>query len=97
MRAIALVLPAGTMASLSFSPRYAAPEMLMSFEARQAQVLAAPAVDMWAIGIIAYEVRLSLKLSQSHAAEPTGCNCRECSFTKPLMTSRAYNLARSGL
>lgn len=45
------------MASLSFSPRYASPEMVMAYEARQAQVPAEAAVDMWAIGIIAYEVR----------------------------------------
>ena len=48
--------PAGQKAGLSFSPRYAAPETLRAFEAREREVLVDSAVDMWALGVMAYEL-----------------------------------------
>eukprot|EP00892_Ulva_mutabilis_P002841 jgi/Ulvmu1/12558/UM090_0045.1 len=46
----------GTMASLSFSLKYAAPEVVHALEAGSKTILAETAVDIWAIGVIAYEL-----------------------------------------
>lgn len=43
-------------AGLSFSPRYAAPETLRAYEEREGEVLVDSAVDMWALGVMAYEL-----------------------------------------
>ena len=48
---------AGTMATLAFSPRYAAPEVLQAFEAKAKEVHVDSAIDIWALGVMAYEVR----------------------------------------
>jgi serine/threonine protein kinase len=48
--------PAGTLATLSFSPRYAAPEVVAAYEAKELRVLADPSADVWSLGIIAYEL-----------------------------------------
>jgi serine/threonine protein kinase len=47
---------ADSTASLAFSPRYAAPEVLQAFEAGEKTIHASPALDIWAIGVIAYEL-----------------------------------------
>lgn len=47
---------AGTMAGLSFSPRYAAPEVLAAYEARQPQINVKPSMDIWSLGVMAYEL-----------------------------------------
>lgn len=47
---------AGALAPLSFSLRYAAPETVAAYEADSTQVYASEAVDVWAIGVIAYEL-----------------------------------------
>jgi serine/threonine protein kinase len=44
------------MATLAFSLRYAAPEVVRAYEAREAEVRASPAVDIWALGVMAYEL-----------------------------------------
>jgi serine/threonine protein kinase len=44
------------MAPLSFSLRYAAPEVVEAFEARQKSILVDPAMDLWAFGLMAYEL-----------------------------------------
>jgi serine/threonine protein kinase len=47
---------AGTRAPLAFSPRYAAPEVLRAYEAKEREVLVEPSMDMWSVGIMAYEL-----------------------------------------
>ena len=44
------------MASLSFSPRYAAPEVLRAYDAGERTVAVTSAMDMWALGVMAYEL-----------------------------------------
>ena len=44
------------MANLSFSPRYAAPEVLVAYEAREPLIKVDPAMDIWALGVMAYEL-----------------------------------------
>lgn len=44
------------MASLSFSPRYAAPEVLKAYEAQQREILVESSMDIWALGVMAYEL-----------------------------------------
>ena len=44
------------MANLAFSPRYAAPEVVAAFEAKQPQVKVEPSMDMWALGVMAFEL-----------------------------------------
>jgi serine/threonine protein kinase len=44
------------MASLSFSPRYAAPEVLRAFENKEVTVLVDTSMDMWSLGVMAFEL-----------------------------------------
>lgn len=44
------------MATLSFSPRWAPPEVIAAFEAKQPQIEADIKMDVWSVGIIAYEL-----------------------------------------
>jgi serine/threonine protein kinase len=41
---------------MSLSPGYAAPEVVLAYRARQRTTIAHPSVDMWALGVIAYEM-----------------------------------------
>ena len=47
---------AGTKAGLAFSLNYAAPEVLEAQEAGARTIVAAPAADIWALGVVAYEI-----------------------------------------
>lgn len=47
---------AGAEASLSFSLKYAAPETVHALEAGSRTIHVDPAVDIWAVGVIAYEM-----------------------------------------
>jgi serine/threonine protein kinase len=47
---------AGETCPLSFSIRYAAPEVAAAFERGENTIVADPAADMWALGVIAYEL-----------------------------------------
>lgn len=49
-------LPVGSSVGLSFSLLYAPPEVIDAVERQERQVKADPAIDMWAIGVIAYEL-----------------------------------------
>eukprot|EP00892_Ulva_mutabilis_P005985 jgi/Ulvmu1/3759/UM175_0006.1 len=46
----------GSMSSLSFSMKYAAPEVVHALEAGDKTIKVDPAVDIWAIGVIAFEL-----------------------------------------
>lgn len=50
------MLCAGSTARLSFSLKYAAPEVVHALEAGCATIHVDAAVDMWAVGVIAYEL-----------------------------------------
>jgi hypothetical protein len=52
----------GSTASLSLSLTYAAPEAVAAHEAQQWSVVCDAAVDMWALGMIAYELLMSTKV-----------------------------------
>lgn len=47
---------AGSSVGLSFSLLYAPPEVIHAVERKERQVIADPAIDMWAIGVIAFEL-----------------------------------------
>lgn len=47
---------AGEMASLAYSPGYAAPEVVATAEAGEARIRVAPSADVWALGVIAFEL-----------------------------------------
>jgi serine/threonine protein kinase len=47
---------AGEVVSLSFSPGYAAPEVIQAYQAGQRSMPAHPAADIWALGVIAFEM-----------------------------------------
>ena len=47
---------AGSTVSLSLSLKYAAPEVLHALEAGSSTVIVDPAVDIWALGVIAFEL-----------------------------------------
>lgn len=51
-----LVLAAGTQCGLSFSLLYAPPEVIQSVESQAKGMRADPKTDMWAMGVIAYEL-----------------------------------------
>ena len=44
---------AGEVASLGFTPYYAAPEVLMAYSNKQS-IAAQPSQDMWALGVLLY-------------------------------------------
>lgn len=48
--------PAGTTRGLSYSLQYAAPEILEAVEAGETSMRASAAADIWALGVIAYEL-----------------------------------------
>ena len=47
---------AGTTAPLTYSPSYAPPEVALAMEAGIRTITARPAVDLWALGIMAFEM-----------------------------------------
>jgi serine/threonine protein kinase len=47
---------AGETVPLSFTPRYAAPEVVAEHNAGRHTLLATPTADVWALGVIAYEL-----------------------------------------
>jgi serine/threonine protein kinase len=47
---------AGELAQLSFTLAYAAPEVIAAYDAGQPTHLVHPAVDVWALGVIAFEM-----------------------------------------
>ena len=47
---------AGSPASLSYSLKYAAPEVVHEIEAKSKTILVDAAIDIWAIGVIAFEL-----------------------------------------
>ena len=56
---IAVQMPsshAGTMRGLSYSLQYAAPEVLAAVEAGATSIATSAAADIWALGVIAYEL-----------------------------------------
>lgn len=57
-------------APLSFSLKYAAPEVVAAYEAKDRTIVANPAMDMWALGLMAYE------LLTDTSAFPTGTSAR---------------------
>eukprot|EP00892_Ulva_mutabilis_P008637 jgi/Ulvmu1/6145/UM277_0004.1 len=48
--------PIGSVASLVFSIKYAAPELIQALEAGDTTIIVDAAVDVWAIGVIAFEL-----------------------------------------
>lgn len=58
---------AGSIAPLSYSLRYAPPEVIRALEGGQRTIQADPAVDIWAIGVIAFEL-----LTGERALHPSG-------------------------
>ena len=46
----------GTRAPLAFTLTYAPPEIIRASEAKEAQVVATAAVDVWALGVMAFEL-----------------------------------------
>lgn len=54
--ALEIRLFAGSEAPLAFSPRYAAPEVIGVYEARQPVIRVSAALDIWALGVMAYEL-----------------------------------------
>ena len=46
----------GAIAPLHFTLVYAAPEAVQAYEAQQASIRACPALDTWALGILAFEL-----------------------------------------
>ena len=51
-----MTLHTGNDAGLSFSLKYAAPEVVHALEAGSREIHVDPAVDIWAVGVIAYEL-----------------------------------------
>ena len=49
-------MPAGSQCGLSFSLLYAPPEVINAVEAQARGMRADPKTDMWAMGVIAYEL-----------------------------------------
>jgi serine/threonine protein kinase len=54
---------AGEHAGLTYSPGYAAPEIIAHAEAGQSRIVVTPAADMWALGVIAYELLTETRVS----------------------------------
>jgi serine/threonine protein kinase len=50
---------AGKVSNISYSLAYTPPEVVLCLEASQKSMLASEAVDMWALGVIAYELLCS--------------------------------------
>jgi Protein kinase domain len=48
--------PAGEAAPLSFTPSYAAPEVIAAYEAGARTLIASPAADVWSLGLVAFEM-----------------------------------------
>jgi serine/threonine protein kinase len=47
---------AGEAVPLAFSIGYAAPEVIQAYERKDSSIVADPAMDMWALGVIAFEL-----------------------------------------
>lgn len=60
------------MASLSFSLKYAAPEVVHALEAGEKAIRVEPAVDVWAIGVIAFELLTGERAFPSHTGARDG-------------------------
>ena len=58
--------PAGTTASLSLSLKYAAPEVVRAYEAGHKTISVDAAVDIWAVGVIAFELLTQDRAFPSH-------------------------------
>lgn len=65
------VIAAGSTASLMFSLKYAAPEVVQALQAGNKTVIADAAVDIWAIGVIAFELLTGKRAFPSSAMNPT--------------------------
>lgn len=64
-----MVLTAGTTADLMYSLRYAAPVVVHAVEARNRTIVADAAVDIWAVGVIAFELLTGERAFPSGASE----------------------------
>jgi serine/threonine protein kinase len=64
---------AGVVTTLSLSLKYAAPEAVKALQDSQRTIVSDPAVDMWALGVIAYE------LLMGKAVFPRGMNASDIS------------------
>ena len=60
----------GHRAALAFTLTYAAPEVVRAFVAQERQAEAAPAVDAWALGVMAFEL-----LTRAPAFQPLTHGC----------------------
>ena len=77
------------MATLAFSPRYAAPEVLQAYEAKEKEVLVDTSIDIWALGVMAYEVRSIANASCRDLRHV--CSC--CHTGKMLRATRTISTA----
>ena len=66
---------AASMAPLAFSPRYAAPEVLRAFEGKQIEMKVAPSIDIWSLGVMAYELLTDKPVFDKCAAMRLLCSC----------------------
>eukprot|EP00892_Ulva_mutabilis_P005656 jgi/Ulvmu1/3462/UM016_0082.1 len=60
----------GTIASLSYSLRYTPPEVVRELEAGHKTIKVDPAVDIWAIGVIAFELLTGARALPSSGMDP---------------------------
>ena len=56
-------------APLSYSLAYAAPETIAAAERKERVVVADPAVDVWALGVMAYELFTRTRVMNPHNPE----------------------------
>eukprot|EP00892_Ulva_mutabilis_P007647 jgi/Ulvmu1/5254/UM022_0047.1 len=61
-------------APLSFSLKYAAPEIVAAYESKQRTIVASPAMDMWALGLMAYELLTDTSAFPAGTAAKTVCD-----------------------
>ena len=59
----------GVEAPMSYSLAYAAPETIEAAERKDRTVVADPAVDVWALGVMAYELFTRTRVMNPHDPE----------------------------
>jgi serine/threonine protein kinase len=66
---------AGSDADIVFSLRYAAPELIMAMEAGNHTIKACAAVDVWALGVIAFELLTGVRTFPVSVTKREVCDC----------------------